>query len=164
MKKTKTTILMICITLLSIGVYAKPTDGKAITGNSLTKFGNYTIVDSNSKMVLGNVVVKAYDLNYEDINSTIRIGVLKQKDCTSFVVRSDEFEIMYVCNKDVFGVKKTGKEFRTLPINAYDQKLNKESYYSQRLITNKRKTEEELLGLIACYFPNLVTEDYQALF
>lgn len=164
MKKTRTVLLLVCITLLSLGVYAKPTDGKAISGNSLTKFGSYTIVNSNSKMVLGNKVVKAYDLNYEDINSTIQIGVLEQKDCTSFVVRSDEFEIMYVCKKDVFGVKKTEKEFRTLPPEATDQKLNKESYYSQRIITNKRKTEEELLGLIACYFPNLVNEDYQALF
>ncbi len=160
----KTVFLMLCVTLISLGVYAKPTDGKAISGNSLTKFGSYTIVDSDSKMVLGNKVVKAYDLNYEDINSVIRIGVLKQKDCTSFIIRSDEFEIMYECKKDVFGVKKIAKEYRTLPADANDQKLNKESYYSQRVITNKRKTEEELLGLIACYFPNLVNEDYQALF
>ena len=164
MKKTRTVFLMICVILLSLGAYAKPTDGKAISGNSLTNFGSYTIVDSDSKMVLDNKVVKAYDLKYGNVNSTFRIGVLCEDECTSFVVRSDEFEIEYACNKGVFGVKKIEKRFQELPQAANNEKLNKVSYYAQRVICQGKKTEDELLGLIACYLPSMINEDYQALF
>jgi hypothetical protein len=45
-----------------------------------------------------------------------------------------------------------------------DAKLNRVSYFAQRVICTNKKSEDELLGLIACYFPALVNEDYQANF
>jgi len=38
------------------------------------------------------------------------------------------------------------------------------NFFSQRVISANKKSEEELLGLIACYFPVLVNEEYQASF
>ena len=38
------------------------------------------------------------------------------------------------------------------------------SYYAQRVICQNMKSDDELLGLIACYFPSLVNEEYQASF
>ena len=162
--KSKALLLIVCVALLSMGANAKIRDGKALTGNSLTEFGKYTVVNSDAPMVLDNQVVQTYELTYDDINSTVRIGVLKDKKCTSFVVRSDEFEVMYECNKHVFGVKKIDKKYQTLPTEANNEKLDKVSYYAQRVICQNPKTEDELLGLIACYFPNLINEEYQASF
>jgi hypothetical protein len=162
--KTRVLILTVCVALLSLGANAKIRDGKALTGNSLTQFGNYTIVNSDVPMVLDNKVVPTYNLMYDDINNPIRIGVLKDKDCTSFVIRSDEFEVMYQCQKHVFGVKKIDKKYQTLPSDANNEKLNKVSYYAQRVICQNPKSEDELLGLIACYFPHLINEEYQASF
>ena len=42
--------------------------------------------------------------------------------------------------------------------------LDKEGYFTQRVISQKPKTEGELLGLIACYFPNLIKDEYQGTF
>jgi len=162
--KTRVLILTVCVALLSLGANAKIKDGKALTGNSLTEFGKYTIVNSDVPMVLDNKVVPTYNLLYDDINNPIRIGVLKDKECTSFVIRSDEFEVMYQCQKHVFGVKKIDKKYQTLPSDANNEKLNKVSYYAQRVICQNPKSEDELLGLIACYFPHLINEEYQASF
>ena len=162
--KTRLIILTICAALLSLGASAKIRDGKALTGSSLTDFGRYTIVNSDAPMVINNVVLKTYDLTYENTNHPIQVVVVPEKNCTSFIVRSDEFEIMYKCDKGVFGVKKIEKQYQELPIEANVAKMNKVSYYAQRVICQNPKTNDELLGLIACYFPSMVNEEYQANF
>lgn len=162
--KTRLIILTICAALLTMGASAKIKDGKALSGNSLTDFGKYTIENSDVPMVVDNQVLKTYDLTYERTNGIVQIGLMKEKDCTTFIVRSDEFEIAYTCNKGVFGVKKIDKKLQELPKEEMDAKLNKVSYYAQRVICQNKKSEDELLGLIACYFPNLVNEEYQASF
>lgn len=162
--KTRLIILTVCVALLSMGANAKIKDGKALSGNSLTDFGKYTIENSDVPMVVNDQVLKTYDLTYERTNDIVQIGLFKEKDCTTYIVRSDEFEISYTCNKGVFGVKKMDKKFQTIPKEEMDAKLDKVGYYAQRVICQNKKSEEELLGLIACYFPNLVNEEYQASF
>lgn len=162
--KTKIFILTICVALLSLGANAKIKDGKALTGNSLTEFGKYTVMVSNTPMVINNEEVKTYDLSYENTSNPIQVGVVKAEECVTYIVRSDEFEIEYACNKGVFGVKKIESKYQTLPKEEMDAKLDRVNYFAQRVICKNKKSEDELLGLIACYFPKLVKEDYQASF
>jgi hypothetical protein len=162
--KTKLFILTICVALLSLGASAKIKDGQSLTGNSLTEFGKYTIMASDAPMVINNEVVKTYDLMYENTSNPIRVGLVKEEKCTTFVVRADDFEIQYSCNNGVFGVKKIESRFQTLPKEEMDARLDRVNYFSQKVICTNQKSEEELLGLIACYFPKLVNEDYQANF
>ena len=162
--KTKLFILTICVAVLSLSASAKIKDGQALTGNSLTEFGKYTLTASDAPMVINNEVVKTYDLMYENTSNPIRVGLVKEEKCTTYVVRTDDFEIQYTCNKGVFGVKKIENRFQTLPKEEMDAKLDRVNYFSQRVICTNEKSEEELLGLIACYFPKLVNEDYQANF
>ncbi len=162
--KTKLFILTICVALLSLGTSANSKDSKAVTGNSLTDFGKYTITVSNAPMVVNNEVVKTYDLSYENTANPIQIGVVKADECMVYIVRSDDFEIQYSCKKGVFGVKKIENQYQTLPQEEMNEKLNRVNYFSQRVICTNKKSEDELLGLIACYFPALVNEEYQANF
>lgn len=164
--KTKLVLLSICIAILSMGATAKIKDGKAMTGNSLTEFGRYTIVNSSSPMVYDDQLLETYELTYENTNGPIRIGVLCEdgKKCTTFIVRTDEFEIEYACRNHVFGVKKMEPRFQQLPKEEMDLKLDRVAYYSQRVICQNKKSQDDLLGLIACYFPDLVKDEYQASF
>ena len=162
--KTKLFILTICVALVSLGASAKIKDGQALTGKSLTEFGKYTITVSDAPMVINDEVVKTYDLTYENTTNPVRIALVKGEECVNFIVRSDEFEVQYTCNKGVFGVKKIETKFQTLPKEEIDAKLDRVSYFSQRVICKNKKSEEELLGLIACYFPSLINDDYQASF
>ena len=160
--KTRLLILTICIAVLSMGATAKIKDGKALTGTSLTDFGKYTIVNSDAPMVVKDVAIPTYDLTYENADALVQIGLVKEKECTTFVVHTDEFEVQYTCKKGVFGVQKIEKKYQELPKEEMEAKLDRVAYFSQRVICQNKKTDDELLGLIACYFPNLVKEDYQA--
>ena len=162
--KTKLFILTICVALLSLGASANIKDGKALTGNSLTDFGKYTVMVSNTPMVIDGEVLKTYELTYENTSNPVQIGVVKDEKCVTYVVRSDEFEVQYNCVNGVFGVKKIESKYRTLPAEELDAKLNRVHYFSQRVICNNKKSEDEILGLIACYFPKLINEEYQASF
>lgn len=162
--KTRLIILTICVALLSLGASAKTKDGKALTGSSLTDFGRYTITNSETPMVIDNQIIPTFDLNYENTSNPVRIGLIKEKDCTTYLVRCDEFEVEYTCNKGVFGVKKIEKKYQQLPKEEMESKLNRVSYFAQRVICQNKKSEEDLLGLIACFFPNLINEEYQASF
>ncbi len=162
--KAKLVLFAICAALLSINVNAKIKDGKAMTGNSLSEFGKYTITNSESPMVYQNKVLETYDLNYENTSNPVRIGVVQEKKCRTFIVRNDEFEIQYTCNSGVFGVKKIEKRFQEIPKEEMEMKLNKVSYYAQRVICQNQKSTDDLLGLIACYFPDLVNDEYSASF
>jgi len=162
--KTKLFILTVCIALLSLGASAKIKTGQALTGNSLTEFGNYSITVANAPMMVNNEAVKTYDLMYDNTSNPVKIGVVKTEDCSKFIVRTDEFEVQYTCNKGVFGVKKIEAQYQQLPKEEIDAKLERFNYFSQRVICQDKKSEDELLGLIACYFPKLIKEDYQASF
>lgn len=164
--KTKLVLFILCLSVLSLGSTARIKDGKAMTGNSLTNFGKYTIVKSETPMVYKNKALETFDLTYENTNHPVRIGILEEPEqkCKTFILRTDEFEIEYACRNNVFGVKKIEKRFQELPKEEMDLKLNKVSYYAQRVICQNKKSEDELLGLIACYFPDLVNEEYQASF
>jgi hypothetical protein len=72
--------------------------------------------------------------------------------------------MQYSCSKGVFGVKKMEKRFQEIPKDEVDAMLNKVNFYAQRVICQNQKSEDELLGLIACYFPKLINEEYQASF
>ena len=162
--KTKLFILTVCVALLSLGASAKIKTGQALTGNSLTEFGNYSITVANAPMMVNNEAVKTYDLMYDNTSNPVKIGVVKTEDCSKFIVRTDEFEVQYTCNKGVFGVKKIEAQNQQLPKEEIDAKLERFNYFSQRVICQDKKSEDELLGLIACYFPKLIKEDYQASF
>jgi hypothetical protein len=162
--KTKLFILTVCVALLSLGASAKIKTGQALTGNSLTEFGNYSITVADAAMMVNNEEVKTYDLMYDNTSNPVKIGVIKTEDCSKFIVRTDEFEVQYTCNKGVFGVKKIEAQYQQLPKEEIDAKLERFNYFSQRVICQDKKSEDELLGLIACYFPKLIKEDYQASF
>lgn len=164
--KTKLVLFSICIAIVSMGATAKVKDSQIITGNSFTEFGQYTIVNAETPMVYNDQVLKTYVLTYENTNKPITIALLCENKlkCKTFIVRTNEFEVEYTCKNNVFGVKKIEKRFQKLPSDEMHLKLNHINYYSQRIICKNKNSEDELLGLIACYFPNLVNEQYHASF
>jgi hypothetical protein len=70
--------------------------------------------------------------------------------------------VEYICNKHVFGVKRISKEYQTISESLINELMDNADFYRQRVISQNPKTEEELLGLIACYFPMLIKDDHLA--
>jgi hypothetical protein len=124
----------------------------------LTELGQYSINTSSEALRIGDETLKTYELKYSNSDSPVLIGVKKTKKCMNFIVRTDNFEVEYVCNKHVFGVKRINKEYQTVSRETIDKMMDNADFYSQRVISQYPKTEEELLGLIACYFPSLIKD------
>lgn len=160
--KTKLYYLMVLFLAVGINVSARVKDGQVLSGNSLTELGTYSIIKAEVPMVVDDQVLETYELVYENASNPVRIGIINEKKCTTFLVRSDEVEVQYVCQKGVFGVRKMDKKYRELEEKSSDSKMDRINYLSQRIITQKQKSDKELLGLIACYFPVLVEKQYQA--
>lgn len=160
--KTKFSILTLGLLLVGLVTVATGKSTSLISGQSLTELGQYSISNSDEVLTLGGEAVKTYELNYTNSDSPVLIGVKKTKNCMNFIVRTDNFEVEYVCNKHVFGVKRISKEFQTVSSEMINEMMNNAQFYTQRVISQYPKTEEELLGLIACYFPSLIKENYLA--
>ncbi len=171
--KIKLFIMTICLALVLMNAEASKTKTKTkvhtnyastITGKSLSDFGDYKVAKCNNPLVLDGVELKTYQLEYSNSEQDIRIGVIPEKKCTSFILKAKTFEVEYVCKNGVFGVKKIRKAYQEIPKDMNEAVLDKEGYFTQRVISQKPKTEGELLGLIACYFPNLIKDEYQGTF
>lgn len=148
--------------LVCLFTTAKEKGSLLISGQSLTEFGQYSLQLSSQPMKIGNEELKTYELVYENSDSPVLIGIKKTKKCMNFIVRTDNFEVEYVCKEHVFGVKRINKDFQTIDTNAINEMLDNADFYSQRVISQNPKTEEELLGLIACYFPSLIKDEHLA--
>lgn len=160
--KTKLTILAFGLLLVCLFTAAKEKGNTVISGNSMTEFGQYTISPAPEAIKIGNEALNTYELVYSDMDSPVLIGVKETKKCKNFIVRTEGFEIEYICNKHVFGVKKVNEAYRTVSLEKVNAMLDNSVYYTQRVISQNPKNEEELLGLIACYFPLLLKEQYRA--
>lgn len=160
--KTKLSILTLGLLLVCLVTVAKGKSSSLISGQSLTELGQYTISNSSEALTIDGEALKTYELAYTNSDSPVLIGVKKTKKCMNFIVRTDNFEVEYVCNKHVFGVKRISKEYQTVNSEVINEMMDNAQFYTQRVISQNPKTEEELLGLIACYFPSLVKENYLA--
>jgi hypothetical protein len=160
--KTKLAIITLGLFLTCLVATAKESGTALISGQSLTELGQYSIRNSSESLETGNEAFKTYELAYTNSDSPVVIEVKKTKKCMNFIVRTDNFEVEYVCNKHVFGVKRISKEYQTVNSEVINAMMDNAQFYSQRIISQNPKTEEELLGLIACYFPSLIKDDYLA--
>jgi hypothetical protein len=160
--KTKFGILTMSLLMMCLFSFAKGTGTALISGHSATNLGEYSINLAPEAITVGNEVLKTYELAYSNGNSPISIGVKKTKKCMNFIVRTNNFEVEYICNKHVFGVKRISKEYQTISESLINELMDNADFYRQRVISQNPKTEEELLGLIACYFPMLIKDDHLA--
>lgn len=157
--KTRFGILTICLLLVSLFAEAKVKEPAVVSGQSLTELGEYTISPAQEALTYGNEAFKTYELRYSNMDAPILIGVKKTKKCMNFIIRTNNFEVEYICNKHVFGAKRISKEYQTVPTEVINAMMDNHDFYTQRVITQYPKTEEELLGLIACYFPSLIKDN-----
>jgi hypothetical protein len=157
--KTRFGIFSICLLLVSLISAARVSEKVLISGQTLTELGQYKISTTDKAMKINDESLKTYELCYSGCKSPVFIGVKNSKQCKNFIVRSNNFEVEYVCKKHVFGVKRINKDYQTISTAVIDDMMDNADFFRQRIISQNPKTEEELLGLIACYFPSLLKDD-----
>lgn len=124
--------------------------GRAISGNTNTYLDGYKVsqLDENK-----------YLLTYENSSETFTIEVCpKDKECC-YLVRGNKIEVMYLCNQNGLGLRKMPLADRQISTDEYCKYLNCKSFKYQSLLTPNKKRTKEALGIIACFFPEVINKD-----
>lgn len=145
--------------LLSVSLMA----AEPMSGNSNTEFGNFTITPSAEPIMKGKLALETYDLIYDNVKMPVKIGVEQRKNCKNFIVRYPSFEVQYVCNKHGFGVTRIEPGTETVKNVIVDALIDETQFAYQEVILRKAESDEELLKLIACYFPKLMKKEVRNL-
>jgi hypothetical protein len=152
----KNIILVIAIAVFTL-VANLVNASESLSGNSLTKFGTYQLAPSSSSVVIGDVAYKTWELTYSGTPEKFVLFAIPGEDGNCcFNVRGTDFEIRYAVNSNSFGAKLVDPAYRTLPRKEVMKKVNSEQLKSQEVIVDSPKTQEEYLGLIACFMPLLM--------
>lgn len=152
------TIAKIALLLILSGTTISALSSNKIKGNSNTEMGKYIIEESDIKVEHKGKQLETYTLCYENCEKSMLIGIEELENCKNFIVVFDDMKIVYACQNGVFGVQKLPKQKTTK--HELKQAIDRQQFYYQKVITQKPKTEKELLALIACYYPQLIEEDY----
>lgn len=150
--------IVLVLALLLFSFIFKGVDASVIlSGDSHTKYGTYQISDSPQSFVLNDIAYKTWELSYSENNEKYIVFTnpgLNGNCC--FTVRNDRFEIQYVVNTGKFGVKLVDSEMRTISRKEIMKQMDSDQFASQSLLTSNPKSEEEYLGMIACFMPMLM--------
>lgn len=137
--------------------------GQPIRGESYTEFGDYSIVLSDTPMVINGKELITYDLKYSNVNDVIKIGIDETKRCKNFIVKHPGFEIEYVCTKKSFGVSMMDPEYSSIALETVNAIMDNNQFKYQERILSEQQPTDELLQLIASYFPQLILKDVRNL-
>ncbi len=158
MKKLSILTLLVALCLGTIQAKAADLNANTINlkGNSNTMFGNFEIKELPLSNQAGELV-RTFELSYEKAQKTVLIYLAQRANCRDYVVRSKNLEVAYRCKKESFGVQLVpGKYMKYKPeLNALF--LSQNEFDRQRQISEGGQTVEESLGIIASYYPNLLS-------
>ncbi|MBN1925657.1 MAG: hypothetical protein JW798_07475 [Prolixibacteraceae bacterium] len=142
----KTIVTLFVIAFLSVNAFAVET----LSGDSNTALGKYKVTQESENL---------YQLSYSLAGEVFTVEVLPQKNECCYILRGKNIELMYLCNELGFGMRKVPECNQKLEVSAYSRSIVTKSFSEQSQISCARKTREEALGLIACFFPEAIQPD-----
>ncbi|MCK9638362.1 MAG: hypothetical protein M0R39_00510 [Prolixibacteraceae bacterium] len=146
-----TTVLFLMVSMFAMGnkIVAK--------GSSNSAFGNYKIEKLEDHMTLQGKELDKYMITYEKSDMKVVVVLDKQKKCKKYYVLTDQAPVQYECNGVYFGIKKLDGALLSSGFATSMEKLNKQAYFHQKVLSSGTTETLEHLGLIASYYPEFFT-------
>lgn len=146
----KTIVILLITLLLSSSLFAK----KVVKGYSNTSLDDYRVekMDDNK-----------YELTYSNSNEKFTIEVCPDKAKCCYLVRGKQVEVMYVCNELGFGLRKMPAELQSMPTAQYKNLVDNKSFRYQSLLSPNHKNPRKAVGIIACFFPEVIDDSAKQL-
>lgn len=132
-------------------------NSKAENKNAADK--NYTIEAASSSSSSSSNYIEtgnAYKIYFETLDSPMEVTVNEHSEGTDFIVKNNDFEVMYCLRGNVFGVSYLQEEYATVEKEKMYKKIDRKSFLHQKVITQNKKSEKEYIQLIASYVPELM--------
>jgi hypothetical protein len=147
----------IVLTIILLALCVSVSASTVLTGSSNTSYGDYKIVKNEQLTVIDNVAYLSWTLNYQGMDKKFTVlyspGINGQ---CCFTIRNADFEIIYANVNGKFGARLVEPGKRTISKWKVMQQMNMEQFMMQEVLTSSPKTEEEYLGLVACFLPLLL--------
>ncbi|MEA1887827.1 MAG: hypothetical protein U9N72_11525 [Bacteroidota bacterium] len=161
----KKIVYLIALTFIfSSLAYANDAKLPVAQGKTNSELGIYTIDRADNLQMIKGEPLRAYIIMYENSPDTLTVAVDdSRKGITRFLVISDNLVIEYIRNKASFGACIIGERFAKEGFSTPSEKLDRQQYYHQKIISREAKTETEYLCLISVFFPKLI-RDYNNIY
>lgn len=149
-KVTSLTLMILVISITSMA-------GTVLTkGKTNCSLGSFKVEKAVDQLIVNGVALETYVISYENSEKTVKLAVQEDGKNIVFLVSSDDLDILYVCNSDIFGVEKPGKKFKKDGYVTDDAVLNRSEFFNQKIIKRSANSVKECAGLIAVYYPHLI--------
>jgi len=122
-----------------------------LSGSSNSAAGNYVVQTTGDIFHFNGKEYEVYKVYYDNPDMNMKVAVLEEGKCRSYVAYSDKYMLFYQCSKDGFGVRK-------VMFNNPDEhnSFDPQAFQEQTILCKGRKIDrKDAVGLIACYVPNL---------
>lgn len=144
--------IVVAILFVSTAVFA---DGEAtevyLSGSTNSAAGDFVVTGTDDVYHFQGDEFQVYNVYYDNPSHNMKIAVLDEGDCKSYIAYTDGYWFMYNCTKEGFGVRKA-MFTSALVRDGFDAR----QYSNQTVLVKKRNIErEQAVGLIAAYLPKL---------
>ncbi len=152
MKKLNYVALFVLALLVSVAANATGT-------GSRLEFQAFEI-DEVDNLYMGKTVKAIWTVSYSPNEEPVTVVKRNTLEGTEYVVHSKHFEVSYASTATGFGAKETRRSWSEVPRKISRAVINDEELARQEIITPKKVDDEQALGLIASYLPDLVNDGY----
>ena len=142
----------LALLFVSTAVFA---DGEAseiyMSGTSNTAAGDFVVTGTDDVYYFQGEEYIVYNVYYDNPKHNMKIAVLEEGNCKSYIAFTKNYWFRYNCTKDGFGVRKA--MFNSPAIR---DGFSADEYQDQTILVKTRKIEkDQAVGLIAAYLPKL---------
>lgn len=128
------------------------------TGSRL-EFNTFDIEEVDN-LYMGKAVKAIWTVSYSTNEEPVTVVKRKTLEGVEYVVHSKHFEVSYATTADGFGAKETRRSWSEVPRRISRAVINDDELARQKIITPKKVDDEQALGLIASFLPDLVNDGY----
>lgn len=130
-------------------------DGEAsevyVSGTTNTAAGDFVVTGTDDVYHFQGDEYKVYNVYYDNPKHNMKIAVLNEGDCKSYIAFTNNYWFRYNCTKDGFGVRKA-----MFSSPSSRDAFSPEAFQEQTILVKTRKIEkDQAVGLIAAYLPKL---------
>lgn len=144
--------IALSLMFVSTAVFA---DGEAsevyLSGSSNTVAGDFVVTGTDDVYHFQGSEYAVYNVYYDNPQHNMKIAVLNEGDCKSYIAYTNNYWFKYDCTREGFGVRKA--MFTSAPIR---DRFDAREFRDQTVLVKERKIEkDQAVGLIAAYLPKL---------
>ena len=140
------------VLFVSVAVFA---DGETsevyLSGTTNTAAGDFVVTGTDDVYHFQGEEFQVYNVYYDNPSHNMKIAVLDEGNCKSYIAYTNGYWFMYNCTKEGFGVRKSMFNSATIR-DGFDA----EEYHDQTILVKSKKIEkDQAVRLIASYLPRL---------